>query len=363
LIVSATQIPATFSRTISICDDLGITNDDTDGIATFDFSNVTNDILTLLPITSSSYSIKYYKNETDALSESDEIVNTMNYRNTGSPNQQKIWVRVESTADNACYSLSPLITLKVNPKPNIDTNDDFEENELVCSNLPTFFVKLDSGIQDGSLTSNYTYVWKKDGVILTNDTAPTLNVNQEGDYTVEVSSLAGCSRIRTVKVTASDVAKITNIDIADLSDSNSITINVTGQGQYEYSLDASFGPFQESNFFDNVSAGIHEVFINDKNGCGTVSQSIAIIGAPKFFTPNNDGYNDYWNVKGVNANFNSKSIIYIFDRYGKFLKQIVTSSQGWDGTFTGQPLPSDDYWYTLKLEDGRETKGHFSLKR
>jgi gliding motility-associated-like protein len=363
LIVSTTQIPASFNRTFSICDDLGITNDDADGIATFDFSSVTNDILTLLPIPSSSYSIKYYKNEADALSESDEIVNTTNYRNTGSPNQQKIWVRVESTADNACYGLSPRITLKVNPKPNIDTNEDFEENELVCSNLLTFFVKLDSGIQDGSPTSNYTYVWKKDGVILTNDTAPTLNVNQEGDYTVEVSSLTGCSRIRTVKVTASDIAKITNIDIVDLSDSNSITINITGQGQYEYSLDASFGPFQESNFFDNVSAGIHEVFINDKNGCGTVSQSIAIIGVPKFFTPNNDGYNDYWNVKGVNANLNSKSIIYIFDRYGKFLKQIVTSSQGWDGTFTGQPLPSDDYWYTLKLEDGRETKGHFSLKR
>ncbi|MFV5691834.1 T9SS type B sorting domain-containing protein [Flavobacterium sp. LT1R49] len=363
LVVSTTQIPTSFSRTFSNCDDLGIANDDTDGIATFDFSSVTTDILALLPVTSSSYSIKYYKNEAEALSESNEILNRTNYRNTDSPNQQKIWVRVESTADNACYGLSPRITLKVNPKPNIDTNEDFEENELVCSNLPTFFVKLDSGIQDGSPTSNYTYVWKKDGVILTNETATTLNVNQEGDYTVEVSSLAGCSRIRTIKVTASDVAKIISIDIVDLSDSNSITINVTGQGQYEYSLDASFGPFQESNFFDNLSAGIHEVFINDKNGCGTVSQSIAIIGVPKFFTPNNDGYNDFWNIKGVNANFNSKSTIYIFDRYGKLIKQINTSSQGWDGTFNGSLLPTDDYWYTLKLEDGREVKGHFSLKR
>jgi gliding motility-associated-like protein len=27
-----------------------------------------------------------------------------------------------------------------------------------------------------------------------------------------------------------------------------------------------------------------------------------------------------------------------------------------------RPLPSDDYWYTIKLEDGREAKGHFTSK-
>lgn len=363
LVVSTTQIPASFSRTFSNCDDVGIANDDTDGITTFDFSSVTNDILALLPTPSSSYTVKYYKNEADALSENDEIINTTDYRNTGYPMEQKIWVRVESTADNACYGLSLRITLKVNPKPNIDTNDDFEENELVCSNLPTFFVTLDSGILDGSSATNYTYIWKKDGLILPNDTAPTLNVNQQGDYTVTVSSLDGCSRTRTIKVTASDVAKITTIAIADLSDSNSVTVQGTGQGKYEYSLDAPFGPFQESNFFDTVPSGIHEVFINDKNGCGTVSQSIAVIGVPKYFTPNGDGQNDYWNVKGVNAAFNKNSTIFIFDRYGKLIKQIITSGQGWDGTLNGSVLPADDYWYTLKLEDGRETKGHFSLKR
>jgi gliding motility-associated-like protein len=115
--------------------------------------------------------------------------------------------------------------------------------------------------------------------------------------------------------------------------------------------------------FTNVPAGIHDVFINDKNGCGIISQTIAVVGLPKFFTPNNDGYNDYWKVKGVNATFNSNSIIYIYDRYGKLLKQIIPSSEGWDGTYNGSALPADDYWYTIKLDDGREAKGHFSLKR
>lgn len=363
LVVSTTQIPVTFNRSYSACDDLGNVNNDTDGIATFDFSSVTSDILKILPNTSSSYSIKYYKNEADALSESNEIINTTFYRNDGYPNEQKIWVRVENTADNACYGLGPRITLKVNPKPAIDTNEDFEENKLVCSNLPSFFVTLNAGIQDGSPTTNYSYIWSKDTVVQANETGSTLNVNQEGNYSVEVSSLEGCSRTRTIKVTASDIARITTIDIIDLTDSNTITINATGQGLYEYSLDMAMGPFQESNFFDNISAGIHTVFINDKNGCGTISKTIAIIGIPKFFTPNGDGQNDYWNVKGVNENFNKNTTIYIFDRYGKLLKQIIPSSQGWDGTSNGFVLPADDYWYTIKLEDGRETKGHFSLKR
>jgi gliding motility-associated-like protein len=56
-------------------------------------------------------------------------------------------------------------------------------------------------------------------------------------------------------------------------------------------------------------------------------------------------------------------VIRIFDRYGKLLKQIFPNSNGWDGTFNGQALPSDDYWYTVVLEDGREIKGHFALKR
>jgi gliding motility-associated-like protein len=94
-----------------------------------------------------------------------------------------------------------------------------------------------------------------------------------------------------------------------------------------------------------------------------VSKEVAVVGAPKFFTPNGDGYNDYWNVKGTNTAANSKSVIRIFDRYGKLLKQIFPNSNGWDGTFNGQAIPSDDYWYTVVLEDGREIKGHFALKR
>ena len=79
-----------------------------------------------------------------------------------------------------------------------------------------------------------------------------------------------------------------------------------------------------------------------------------------------DGFNDFWNVKGLNTAFYPNAIIYIFDRYGKLIKQISGNGQGWDGTLSGQSMPSDDYWFTITyVEDNveKEFKSHFAMKR
>ena len=277
-------------------------------------------------------------------------------------NTQNITVNIQNPLNTICTA-STTLNFVVNPVPNIDLNVDGLDDELVCSNDSTFFVKLDAGILDSSPTTDYDYIWTKDGIMVGTN-SPTLDVNTVGDYTVEVINNSGCSRVRPITVAASNIADIVSVDVVDLTDNNTVTVNVTGPGVYQYSLDEPNGFWQDSNFFNNVPAGVHVVHVNDKNGCGPVHQEIVIVGVPKFFTPNGDGYNDYWSVKGVNQTYNSKSIIYIFDRYGKLLKQCVPSfNQGWDGTFNGVPLATDDYWFTLKLEDGREVKGHFSLKR
>jgi gliding motility-associated-like protein len=56
-------------------------------------------------------------------------------------------------------------------------------------------------------------------------------------------------------------------------------------------------------------------------------------------------------------------LIYIFDRHGRLLAQITPGGVGWDGTYNGSPMPADDYWFRVKLEDGRMFTGHFSLMR
>ncbi|WP_374505542.1 T9SS type B sorting domain-containing protein [Flavobacterium sp.] len=354
--------PAT-NFTYSVCDDFldangndTASNSNTDGIASFDLSPSKAIVLSQLP-SNQTYTINYYRTQADALSQTNAISTITNYRNIGYPNFQTLWIRIESNLDNSCVGLGPYINLNVEKLPNIELNS----TNLICSDNPTFFVTLDPGILDSSLPNNYTYNWAKNGVNL-NTTTPTLGVNSEGNYTVQVTNSASCSATRTITVTASNKAIITQINITDLTDINTVTVNASGQGDYEYSIDYLNGVWQDSNFFTNVPGGIHQVVVNDKKGCGLVSKEITVLSIPKFFTPNNDSYNDVWIVKGMESYPNSD--LKIFDRYGKLIKELTPGSTGWDGSFNGQELPSSDYWFVLKLDPtSQEKRGHFSLKR
>ena len=146
-------------------------------------------------------------------------------------------------------------------------------------------------------------------------------------------------------------------------DNQVITILATNTGNYLYQLD--FGPLQESNVFQNVSSGLHTINVVDANGCANpLSKEIMVVNYPKLFTPNEDGYNDRWNISGLAEQLDSK--IFIYDRYGKLMKQITPRGDGWDGTFNGQLLPGDDYWFIMEYEENgspKEFKSHFSMKR
>ena len=269
---------------------------------------------------------------------------------------QNIRVVVENPINTTCTA-QLTIPFVVYPTPKID----LEEDIIIC--LPATQALIDAGILDGSPTTDYTFQWYTNNVA-NGVTTPTLTVNTPGTYSVDVTNAFGCTKTRVITVTGSETATIQSIDVIDLGEINSITVNVTGLGDYEFALDDVNGPYRDSNFFDNVPMGLHDIYVRDKNGCGSVGPiTVAVLGIPHYFTPNGDGYNDYWNVKGVSAQFNYRSTIYIFDRFGKLLKQIGTTGLGWDGTFNGHPMPADDYWYNIKFEDGRNAKGHFTLKR
>ncbi|GGA75904.1 hypothetical protein GCM10008015_15650 [Flavobacterium palustre] len=81
---------------------------------------------------------------------------------------------------------------------------------------------------------------------------------------------------------------------------------------------------------------------------------------PKFFTPNNDGYNDTWTIDFAYLKPNTG--IQIFDRYGKLLKVLLPDA-AWNGQFNNLVLPATDYWFIVTRANGQEYKGHFSLKR
>ena len=101
----------------------------------------------------------------------------------------------------------------------------------------------------------------------------------------------------------------------------------------------------------------------EATGCNetrfTTKEKIKLI-FPKFFTPNGDTYNDVWSLQS--DDIIPKGKVYIFDRYGKVIKQMSTLDS-WDGTYNNLPMHATDYWFKVVFIDGKVLTGHFSLIR
>ncbi|MEO8235668.1 MAG: choice-of-anchor L domain-containing protein [Flavobacterium sp.] len=282
---------------------------------------------------------EYYTSVTDAVNQTNAI--TSPFTNT-TPDSQTIYARIINGPD--CYGITPinLIVNTFNP-PNFGDETLF----LCSSNSITLSV-------DNTFSS---YNW-----VGLNDFDFETDVTLAGTYYVDVTDGNNCPARKTFVVQAS--APASNIDavINDFSENNNtITIIYTDNGgNYIFSVDGI--NYQESPVFTNLLAGEYTIYVKDKNGClPTPSKVIYVLDYPKFFTPNSDGINDTWVIKNVKTKPNS--IIYIFDRFGKLLKQIDSDSNGWDGTYNGEKLPAADYWFSLTLFNNKTVKSHFTLKR
>ncbi|WP_431137663.1 T9SS type B sorting domain-containing protein, partial [Psychroserpens mesophilus] len=273
---------------------------------------------------------------------------------------------IDNSFDSSiCYAVAPL-SLYVNPLPVFDLDETYilcvDTNGTEVLNVPV----LDTGLT----TSGYEFEWSFNGTVIAGADQGSYTPTQGGTYSVIVTdAVTGCSsdlagQVSTQVIESSPPTSIsTQVTTDAFSELHIIEVTVTGSGTYEYSLDG--GAWQESNIFTDVSAGDHEVAVRDTIGCGYAFDTTTVMDYPKFFTPNGDGYNDTWNIKGIADQPSAK--IYIFDRYGKLIKQISPSSEGWNGTYNGNPMPTSDYWFVVEyLEpntlEQKEFKAHFTLK-
>jgi len=328
------------STLIEVCDDLV-----EDGFVFFDLSLADEQVLSDAP---TNATVSYYETYENASLEIDSLPNL--FFNTV-VNEQIIYARVNNNTD--CYGINE-VRLVVKALPQL--SDTFE-TVYYCLNTFPDTITLNGGIVNDT-PNNFYYNWS------TGETTIDIEINTIGTYTVLVTEPDGCSNQRTINVLPSNIATVESVVVEDISANNSITILVSGEGDYEYALTDSNGPYQESNTFDNLQPGIYSVFIKDiKNDCGIISEDISVIGYAKFFTPNGDGFNDTWQLKGISEQFQPNSKVFIFDRFGKLLYTLNSFSDAWDGTFNGKALPSNDYWFSATLEDGRSFKNHFTLKR
>lgn len=334
--ISATQVQ---DLSLTKCDDDGIE----DGIQTFNLGELESLISDDIPATST---VTYYQFYNDALIEASPI--TSQFSNT-IPYNQVVYARIEN--ENACYGISE-ISLEVFALPQLDIEDEF----LYCLNEYPTPITLDAGVLN-DIPNNYYFEWS------TGEDSSEIMVNEPGTYTVNVINTNGCFKSRTIQVLPSNIATFDAIEISDASANNSITILVSGEGDYEFSLNNSNGPYQDSNEFTNLISGFYTVFVRDKNNCGLFEKQVSVIGFPKYFTPNNDSHNDTWSINGVSDDFQPQTKVLIFNRYGKLITTLSGNNRSWDGNYNGNPLPGDDYWFQVILQDGRVFNSHFTLKR
>lgn len=347
-----------------ICDNLN----ENDGIGEFDLSTKTSEILNGLD--PSLYSVTYYESELDAQSEENSLPNI--YNNITNP--QNVFVRIENSSSNVvnCFNVGSF-SLEVNLLPDID----LDETYILCVNKNGTEVISNPILDTGLNETDYIFQW-----IETNNPTNILSVQsifepiQGGMYSVLVTEIVtGCINTATTNVLESSPPILSTEVITQAFENNHlIQVSATGEGvaSFEFSLDngpwSGNEPSSNSFTFANVSFGEHIIQARDINGCGLSVSVELIVDYPKVFTPNNDGYNDTWQIFGIENQIDA--VVYIFDQYGKLLKQLSPTGVGWDGTFNGQILPSDDYWFVVKYREFGESEGaqkqfksHFTLKR
>ena len=265
------------------------------------------------------------------------------------PSMDTAGIYTYTVTNGVCGSDTSEVNVTVDVLPNAGEDGNLE----ICINSSS--VDLFDSLTGNPDTGG---VWKPSLTSGTGMFDPSIDT--AGIYTYTVTNGLCGSDSSEVDVTITNVTPISDyeIKIKEFSSNNSLEVIINSNLEYEFSLDGI--NYQSSNVFNNLAGGDYTVYAQEVNGCGILETMASILDYPKFFTPNNDGINDLWKLKGkTNKNYS----IYIYDRYGKLLKHLNSPESSWDGFYNGIQLPANDYWFKVVFIDGIVKSGHFTLKR
>ena len=345
LTIQTTLRTTTYNRPITVVDH-PVANpasnlilcDNQNNSASFDLLSKKNEILGTQ--SSNDYNVTFHLTQFDADNNINPLSN--NYQNTSNP--QIIYARVQPLNSLQCYATTSF-QIKRNEPPLLQEDSTL----FYCKDKFPNTISLNNGLLENS-NAPYSFLWS------TGETTPTIEINQSGNYSVLVTDSNNCASLMNITVLNSETA---NISLQVNNSSSTLTVLTEGIGNYVFSIDNENSYYQTSNVFYNIEAGNHTVYVKDLNGCDIQIAPFFIVNYPKYFTPNSDGINDYWFIKGDENNVKN---IKIFDRFGKLIK-FLNSNEKWDGTLNNKHLFSSDYWFELTLNTNEVIKGHFSLIR
>ncbi|NJB37365.1 T9SS type B sorting domain-containing protein [Croceivirga sp. JEA036] len=295
------------------------------------------------------YLVSYHGSQLDA----DLGSNPLPIPYFGSVGEETIYIRVANRQNSMCFDSTQQFILTTLASPDLGPDEEL----LICAENGELTIGITAPDPD------ITYSWN------TGEGTPLIQITTPGEYVLTAQNNSGntfCVRTKTYKVVASVMPAIAEVIIEDFNVSNTVTIVPVDGGEFEYRLDSD--DFQSSNTFIDVLPGNHVIHMRDIYGCGVVKEEIVVLGFVPFFSPNGDGANETWHIKGIEEL--DEAVVRIYNRYGKLLKELTAHDSGWDGTFKGLAVPSSDYWFSLSYlnSDGARVEAkyiqnHFALRR
>lgn len=296
-----------------------------------------SDIISTLNVANNNLYYELYLNTDDAENGQNILSNEQEFTNN-----QVVIIKVKNDANSDCYTLKNL-TIQIHENPMVA----LQENYTICDGETLDFI----------LTNDFSYQWQGfQGEDATNNNpeSNTVSITQSGGYSVEVSN-AFCTQTYQFEIVYSTSSIITSVDVQG----NTITIVSNGTSTAEYSIDGE--NWYDSPVFNDVENGIYTAYVRDENLCGIATREFVLFEMTNIITPNGDGYNDVWQVKGL-QNY-PDSVVQIFDRYGKeILNKTIDAEFSWNGTYSGRLVSTGTYWYIIQVSDGRKITGYITVK-
>lgn len=309
-----------------------------DGFTSFNLPSLQNQINISLGLAGSILS--FHTTVADAETGANPIPNPANYTNTSNP--QTLYARALD-ADGNCGGIAEF-QIEVSPVP------EFE--------LPEYVAFCPGDEKNFNFFEPYaSYLWlNPNGETIS--TTSMVTFQEEGMHTLIVRDTGdGCPAERQIEVIFDNPPTITNIKVDD----HTVTISATGgTPPYQYSYNNGL-TWHDHYILQNVPGGIHDLIVKSKYGCISEVKTFGVLGIPNFISPNGDGINDYWEIRGLEVHPDAH--IQIFDRYGKlFVDRKIDANFRWDAKYLSNPVPSGDYWYIITITDGRKVSGHVSVR-
>jgi gliding motility-associated-like protein len=261
-----------------------------------------------------------------------------------------------------CYVFSNVIVLQLSAGGNYAVTS----NSPVCKGNNIFLTAIDGAVE-------YTWTgpnnFRATGASIT---IPNAAASSSGKYYVAIRNANQCIQYD------STIVSVAGSPVSDAGPDKTIAAGASVQLDGSSNIANAIYDWNPKIFLDNpaipnptVNPPVempYKLTVTAPGGCGSATDEVTVkvlgeIAIPNAFTPNGDGNNDTWRIRGLSAY--TKSFIAIYNRYG----QLVFSEQGydkpWDGLYRNQPLPSGTYFYVIRLGDekSQQFKGAVTLIR